>query len=156
MTYYTFPLKIDQLLIGKALPQIDVRPAINENIQLILRSFALSYRFDPAFGCVVHKYQAATPPQRRAERSWRDEMRENIQANLKDMLTRYETRIKVEDVLVQLKDPNVRHGESTVRVKVEITGQLTLGRKEKFYWPDSEVSEDAAEVLPLVIPVGSR
>jgi hypothetical protein len=31
---------------------------------------------------------------------------------------------------------------------------MTLGRREKFNYPDSEVSEEAMEVLPLMIPVG--
>jgi len=68
-------------------------------------------------------------------------------------LTRYETRIEVKDVYIDMKKP-VRGDKSVVHVKVVIDGHLLLGRKEKFHYPDSEVSEEAQEVLPLMIPVG--
>jgi hypothetical protein len=41
-------------------------------------------------------------------------------------------------------------------VKVDVFGQLTLGRKEQFHYPDNEVDDDAKEAFPLVIPVGRK
>ncbi len=154
MDYYAIPIKLGEITRGKHLVgHVDVRNSIHQNINLILRTFSLSYRFDPTFGCVMNKYQAATPPQNMPERIWREKMREDIQNNLKDMLQRYETRINVKDVFIDMRKPT-RGDKAIVNVKVQITGNLTLGRREKFNYPDSEVSEEAMEVLPLMIPVG--
>ena len=54
------------------------------------------------------------------------------------MLKRYETRIQVQDVFIDMKKATGRN-KSIVHVKVQITGNLTLGRKEGFHFPDSEV-----------------
>lgn len=143
-------------MAGKSLDQADLRLSIHQNIRLILKSLTLSYRFDPVFGSVLNKYQARTPPQGRSERAWREEMREQIQKNLKDLLQRYETRIKVTDVIVELYEPSQRDADPVVGVKVEVDGQLKLGRREKFHFPDSEIEEDAQEVFPLMIPVGKK
>ncbi len=154
MTYYPVPLNLADVTRGKRVADVDdVRKSIHQNINLIVKTMRLSYRFDPSFGSVLNKYQAATPPQKIPERIWREQMRESIQKNLKDMLTRYETRIEVKDVYIDMKKPS-RGDKSIVHVKVAIDGQLLLGRKEKFQYPDSEVSEEAQEVLPLMIPVG--
>ncbi len=154
MDYYAIPIKLGEITKGKQLAgALDIRESIHQNVNLILRTFSLSYRFDPSFGCIMNKFQAATPPQNLPERIWREKMREDIQENLKDMLQRYETRIKVKDVFIDMRRPH-RGDKATVNVKVQIIGNLTLGRREKFNYPDSEVSEEAMEVLPLMIPVG--
>ena len=134
--------------------EVDIRLSIHENIRLILKTFTLSYRFDPTFGCVMNKYHASTPPQRQSERLWREAMRESIQKNLKDMLQRYETRIKVTDVIIDMRTTKRKNSNSTVKVKVQISGNLTLGRNEIFHFPDSEVAEEGKELFPLMIPVG--
>ncbi len=154
--YYTMPLKLVEVMRGEQLDQMEIRKAIHQNIRLILKSMALSYRFDPTFGSLMNKYHAATPPQKKSTRVWREELRENIQKNLKDMLQRYETRLNITDVAIDMREPNFSENKPVVKVKVEVFGQLTLGRKEQFYYPDSEISEDAQEVLPLVIPIGRK
>lgn len=154
MNYYFLPINLAEITRGKhQTEQVDLRMSIHQNINLILRTFTLRYRFDPSFGCIINKYQAATPPQKIPERIWRSQMREDIQNNLKDMLVRYETRIQVKDVFVEMKKQDKRD-KTKVNVKVSITGNLNLGRKESFHFPDSEVSEEALEVLPLMIPIG--
>lgn len=154
MNYYSIPINLSEISRGKRHEgEVDLRESIHQNINLILRTFSLSYRFDPSFGCVLNKYQAATPPQKIPERIWREQMRESIQKNMKDMLMRYETRIHVKDVFIDMKKSRGRN-KSVVNVKVQITGNLTLGRKEHFHFPDSEVSPEAQELLPLMIPIG--
>jgi phage baseplate assembly protein W len=154
MAYYPIPIDLAEVTRGKRVAEIeDVRKSIHQNINLILKTMSMSYRFDPSFGSILNKFQAATPPQKIPERIWREQMRESIQKNLKDMLGRYETRIEVKDVFIDLKKP-ARGDKSVVNVQVIIDGQLLLGRKEKFHYPDSEVSEEAQEVFPLMIPVG--
>jgi hypothetical protein len=144
------------LMNGRYLEKVEVRKAIHQNVRLILESNVLCYRFDPVFGSVLNKYQAHTPTQKKNERIWREEMREDIQRNLKDMLQRYETRVLVKDAVVNLQDPAITDGEPVVKVKVDISGQLNIGRKENFHYPDSEVDDDAREALPLIIPVGKK
>lgn len=157
MNYYTIPLKIEEIIKGKNLEEeADVRESIHQNIQLMLKTLSLSYRFDPTFGCVMNKYHARTPPQNQAERAWRESLREAIQKNLKDMLTRYETRIKVTDVIVDMHPPRKGAQDPVVKVKVDIFGQLKLGRREQFHYPDREIDEGAQEVFPLEIPVGRK
>lgn len=154
MNYYSIPLRIDEIMKGKSKDdEVDIRTSIHENIRLILKTFSLSYRFDPTFGCVMNKFQASTPPQKRSERVWRENMRESIQKNLKDMLQRYETRVKVSDVIVDMRTPRKNANTSVVKVKVQVIGELTLGRREKFHFPDSEIADQAQEVFPLMIPV---
>lgn len=154
MLNYPIPLDLAQVTRGKRVAiEEDVKKSIHQNINLILKTMSLSYRFDPSFGSILNKFQAATPPQKVPERIWREQMRESIQKNLKDMLRRYETRIRVKDVYIDMKKPK-RGDKAIVNVQVMIDGHLMLGRKENFHYPDSEVSEEAQEVFPLMIPVG--
>ena len=156
MEYYTMPLDLGAVMRGKKLDEIDVRLAIHQNIRLMLESLTLSYRFDPTFGCVLNKFHASTPPQGKSKRAWREEIRDGLQKNLKDLLQRYETRVEVKEVLVDMQDPDQGDHSGLVRVRVEIEGNLTLGRKERFHYPDSEVLEEAQEPFPLLIPIGRR
>lgn len=141
---------------GQHLSQTGTRTAIHQNIKLMLKAKPLSYRFDPAFGCLANKYHARTPPQKTSARMWRGEMRESLQQNLRDLLQRYESRVDTKEVIVDMQEPKATDKRQVVKLKVEVTGRLTLGRKEHFHYPDSEIDDDAQEALPLVIPVGSK
>lgn len=158
MNYYSIPLRVDKLIRGERLyDEIDLRKSIHQNIEFILKSFTLSYRFDPAFGSVMNKYQATTPPQDKSDRAWRESIRQDIQKNLKDLFARYETRVKIRDVIVDFTNASKkkrRVDNSLAKVSIQVVGQLTLGRRDTFYFPDSEVDEDAKEVFPLMIPIG--
>ncbi len=81
-------------------------------------------------------------------------MRESIQKNILDMLMRYETRLEVTDVTVDLQFPKKEDNKPVVRARVDVYGELTLGRRDQFHYPDSEIEEDALDAFPLVIPVG--
>lgn len=154
MNYYALPISLGKVIKGKHIDdEIDIKESIHQNINVILKSYMLSYRFDPTYGCVLNNYHASTPPQNMPERVWREKMREDIQNNLKDMLARYETRVDVRDVFINMVRGRGKRN-STVNVQVQVSGSLTLGRREKFHYPDSEVSPDAQEVFPLNIPVG--
>jgi predicted component of type VI protein secretion system len=154
MNYYSIPLQIEKVRKGLHLEQVDVRKSIHQQIALMLKTLTLSYRFDPVFGSILNKYHAQTPPQRRSQRLWMEEMRERIQKNLLDLLVRYETRITVTDVFVDLVQPNPGDENPLMKVRVRIQGNLSIGRKEKFHYPDNQVDEDAQEAFPLLIPVG--
>jgi phage baseplate assembly protein W len=155
MNYYALPLRVTDLLEGERLDdEVDLKLAIHQNIRLILRSYTMSYRFDPSFGSLLSKYNAATPPQNRPERAWREKIRNEIQNNLLEMLQRYETRVEVQDVMVNLQTSTASDGSPKTTVQVEVDGRLSIGRKDKFHYPDSEVSEEAQEAFPLMIPMG--
>jgi predicted component of type VI protein secretion system len=155
MNYYSIPLKANEVIRGKNLAnEMETRLSIHQNIRLMINALTLSYRFDPSYGCILNKYNARTPPQRKLERSWREEIRNDIQNNIKYLLQCYETRIQVQDVIVALQEPDKNDHRPTVKVRVDISGQLTLGRKERFHYPDSEIAEEAQEVFPILIPVG--
>jgi len=154
MNYYSIPIKVAEIISGQRKNnEKELRAAIHQNIYLILKSFSLSYRFDPTFGSVMNKFHARTPPQRVSDRIWREDLRESIQNNLKDMLQRYETRIKIKDLIIDMEHSRVKNNP-VVHVRVQLSGQLAIGRKEGFHFPDSEVAEEAMEVFPLMIPVG--
>lgn len=157
MNYYSIPLKLDEVMRGRRLEDdTDIRLSIHQNIRLILKSFPLSYRFDPSFGSVLNKFHARMPGQRKLERIWRERIREDIQKNIKDMLLRYETRITVKDVFVDILKLEIRENNPVVQVKIEVSGNLTLGRKEYFHYPDSEIADEAQDVFPLLIPIGTK
>ena len=99
---------------------IDIRLAIHQNIRLILRTFPLRYRFDPTFGSVMNKFQGSSPPQGKKLVTWREEMRVDIEKNLSDILKRYETRLKIDRVSVNLQEPEDRESEPSMKVQVEI------------------------------------
>lgn len=154
MEYYPIPLRVNELMRGKRLEdETDIRLSIHQNIRMILKAFTMSYRFDPTFGCVMNKYHAKTPPQGKSDRAWKDKMRDTFQANLKEMLQRYETRVKVEDIRILMRQSK-KKDKAVMNVRVEVIGKMTIGRRENFRYPDSEVSDDAKEVFPLMIPVG--
>jgi len=156
MNYYSIPLRVDKIMKGVHLhDELDLRKSIHQNIEFILRAFTLSFRFDPSFGSVMNKFQATTPPQNKTERAWRESIRQDIQKNLKDIFSRYETRVKIRDVIVDFTKSKARKiDNSLAHVSIQVIGNLTIGRKEAFHFPDSEVDEDAKEVFPLMIPMG--
>ena len=156
MNYYSIPLRLDKMIRGERLHDgMELRKSIHQNIEFILRAFTLSYRFDPTFGSVMNKYQATTPPQNKSDRAWKESIRQEIQKNLKDLFARYETRVKIRDVNVDFTNKkNRRNDNSLAQVSIQVVGQLTLGRRETFHFPDSKVDEDAKEVFPLMIPIG--
>jgi len=155
MKYYPIPLRVDAIMKGKKLnDEIDIRESIHQNIRLILKSYTLSYRYDASFGSLLNKYQANTPPQNIKESLWRKRMREKFQKNLKTLLIKYETRIKVKDIRVKFIVLG-KQQEAVMNVSIEITGEMSIGRREKFHYPDSEITDDAKEVFPLLIPVGN-
>jgi hypothetical protein len=123
---------------------------------LILKTMPLQYGYDPLFGSALNKFQYATPPQKNGEKKWRIDLREAIRKNLKALLIVYEPRLKIDDVIIELLDPLVSDNNALVCIKIEIKGDLTLGRKEKFYFPDSALDPDAPSVFPLIIPVGAK
>lgn len=134
---------------------IELRKSIHQNIEFMLKAFTLSYRYDPTFGSVMNKFQATTPPQNQSDRAWREDVRQSIEQNLKDIFGRYETRVKIRDVIVDFTSSKKRKRDNSLaQVSIQVIGELTLGRKEKFYFPDSEIDEDAQEVFPLMIPMG--
>ena len=71
-------------------------------------------------------------------------------------MQRYETRVQISDLVVDLSQPNRKANNSIVQVKIQISGRLTLGRRELFHYPDNEIADEAQEVFPLVIPTGGR
>lgn len=155
MEYYTIPLQVNKIMKGKRVyNDIELRHSIHQNISMILKGFSLSYRFDPTYGCIMNKYHAFTPPQHISERIWRESLRELIQKNLKDLFQRYETRVKISNLTVEMEQPKISDKNSMVLVKVELSGKLTIGRKEMFHFPDSEIADEAQEVFPMMLPVG--
>jgi predicted component of type VI protein secretion system len=155
MPFYEFPLKTGAVMRGKQANSIEIRAAITQNLKLLLRTMSLRYDFDPSYGSVLNKQQYVTPPQK-GENTWRNNMKEAIQNNLKMLLTEYEPRLKITDVWVNMEENKNATDKLTgiVLVRVGVEGNLTLGRKEKYRFPDSEVEAEAKEAFPLYIPVG--
>jgi len=152
MEYYNIPLKVDKILKGKNIDnEVDIREAIHQNIRLIIKSLFLEYRFDPTFGSLINKKQGVSAPQKESTRKWKDKIREDVQKNLKDMLQRYEQRIKVNDVMVNINLGGKYVSDPIARVEVKVHGQLTIGKREDFYYPDSEVEGQEQGVFPLNI-----
>jgi predicted component of type VI protein secretion system len=156
MKYYSLPLKVSNLMAGKKVETIDIQTSVQQNIRLILKTMPLEYGYDAMFGSVLNKFQYATPPQKAGEGNWRKQLREAIRKNLKFLLEEYEPRLKIEDVLINLSEPMQNAREAIVLVKVIIKGELTLGRKEIFHFPDNQVDSEAKSVFPLMIPIGNK
>ncbi|MEO0044637.1 MAG: Baseplate wedge protein gp25 [Bacteroidota bacterium] len=156
MNYYALPLKVDRIITGKKLETVDIQTSVQQNIRLILKTMPLEYAYDAMFGSVLNKFQYATPPQKAGQLLWRNGLRESIRKNLKFLLEEYEPRLKIEDVLVNLSEPIQNAKEAIVLVKVTIKGELALGRKEIFHFPDSQIDSEAKSVFPLMIPIGNK
>jgi predicted component of type VI protein secretion system len=159
MPYYEFPLKLGNVMRGKRAVSIDIRASVTQNLKLLFKTMPLKYSFDPNYGSILNKQQYVTPPQKKGERIWRENMREAIQRNLKVLLAEYEPRLKIDDVFVEMEDPKIKSASDKtigmVLVRIRVEGNLTLGRKEKYMFPDSEVEDAAQEAFPLYIPVGT-
>lgn len=151
---------------GKRADKLDIRASVTQNLKLLLKTMPLRYGFDPSYGSILNKLQFVTPPINKEKRKkiaekedWHEKTRENIEKNLNALLTEYEPRLQIKDVKVRLQVAQNRANSDTmlelVIVCVEVEGNLTVGRKEKYEFPDSEVADDAKEIFPLYIPVGS-
>ena len=156
MAFYTIPLNPANLMVARDLKKVEIRESIHENIRLILRSFFLSYRYDPSFGSLINRFQGSTRPNTTRDVLWRAEIKRQIQNNLEDMLKRYENRVQVDSVVVNLVNPGKKSKNGEVQVRVEVKGNLSLGMRERFHFPDREIVDEAQEVFPLTIPIGKN
>lgn len=155
MEYYSIPINIKDILKGKNVDdEVEIKKSIHQNIDMMLQAFTLSYRFDTSFGSVLHRYHASTPPQNVKDSTWQGKIEEVIQANLKEMLKKYETRIKIKDVTVNIRESSKSNRKGAVNVMVTVKGKLNTGQGGEFKYPDSELSENNVKVFPLMIPIG--
>ncbi|CAA9228778.1 MAG: hypothetical protein AVDCRST_MAG56-837 [uncultured Cytophagales bacterium] len=98
MKYYALPFDARQAT--RQLPKTDVEESVRQHIRLLLLTMPGSFRFSPWYGGWLNKHHYRLPDKRKGEKKLENELKEKLQANLRQLLTRYEPRLVLHEVEV--------------------------------------------------------
>jgi phage baseplate assembly protein W len=131
MKYYALPF--DARRATRELPKTDVEESVRQHIRLLLLTMPGSFRFSPWFGSWLNKHHHRLPDKRKGEKKLENELKEKLQANLRQLLSRYEPRLALHDVevTVQLAPPGEPH-EKGGRILFNANVIGTLPNQESF------------------------
>ncbi|MBK8492212.1 MAG: GPW/gp25 family protein [Saprospirales bacterium] len=133
--FYSMPFRTE--LLGKkgSLEKCSLADSIRQNIRVLLLSPPGRYRYDPFLGCKIHRFQFMANNRAMEGRKEEDLFRLDLQENIKQLIQRYEPRILLSDVEVELRqDPSEQipwkskratwSNKSVIQVIVSIKGKV--------------------------------
>jgi phage baseplate assembly protein W len=102
MQYYSLPFTPD-MPGGKTFRKTNAEESVRQNIRLILSTMPGSFRFSPLYGSWLNKHHYRLPDKRKGEKKLESELKENLQANLRLLLERFEPRLLLHDIEIKVK-----------------------------------------------------
>jgi phage baseplate assembly protein W len=88
---------------GKTFRKTNAEESVRQNIRLILSTMPGSFRFSPLYGSWLNKHHYRLPDKRKGEKKLESELKENLQANLRLLLERFEPRLLLHDIEIKVK-----------------------------------------------------
>lgn len=161
--FYGLPFRVEKLVkpdIDQQPPKltkldkVDLANSVRQNLRLLLLTPPLHFRFDPTYGCKVHWSHFSLDARAIPEDSPQEnKFKIKIEQNLKALIERFETRIKVESVIVSIEKKRVRKRQLLGKTQVEnnilqITVKLKARVKEEYVYDGQPlIFEDAIPLL---------
>lgn len=133
--FYSMPFRTESLGKKGSLQKCDLMESIRQNIRLLLLTPPGRYRFDPFYGCKIHWFQFMANNRAMEGRKEEDLFKLDIQENIRQLILRYEPRIVISDIEVELRqDPAAQipwksqraawPGKPVIQVIVSIKGRV--------------------------------
>ena len=122
--------------LGKrgSLEKCDLATSIRQNIRMLLFTPPGRFRFDPFFGCKIHWYHFMANNRAMEGKKEEDLFRLRIKENIEGLIRRFEPRINLIDLEVELRqDPanqipwkskKTRNGQNVIQVIVHLRGKI--------------------------------
>ena len=133
--FYSIPFQTEQLGKKGSLQKCELADSIRQNIRMLLLTPPGRYRFDPFLGCKIHWFQFMANNRMMEGRKEEDQFRMDLQENIKQLIQRYEPRVQLSDVEVDLRQDPAEHipwktkranwnGNPVIQVIVSIKGRI--------------------------------
>lgn len=133
--FYTMPFRTEQLGKKGSLEKCDLADSIRQNIRMLLLTPPGRYRYEPFYGCKIHWFQFLVENRAMEGRKEEDQFRLNLQENIRQLILRYEPRINLSEVEVELRQDPSEHvpwkhkrtnwnGKSVIQVVVSVKGRV--------------------------------
>ncbi|MDJ1502995.1 GPW/gp25 family protein [Cytophagaceae bacterium BD1B2-1] len=129
-SYYTLPLRLDEILQKKMHTQCGLRESVAQNLFLLLTTHFRESRFDGEYGCSIWEEDFSLQSSNR----WKDEIVKSVTTTIAE----YEKRLANVRVRAEMEDHEFTLGEHKRRIKrrlgIWIDGVLNqTNEKFEFY-----------------------
>lgn len=105
--FYSMPFRTEQLGRKGSFEKCSLLDSIRQNIRVLLLTPPGRYRYDPFLGCRIHWFQFLANNRAMEGKKEEDRFRLELQENIKMLIQRYETRIDLAEVEVEMRqDPS--------------------------------------------------
>ncbi len=102
MQFYSLPFDTEKAS-GKKFRKTNAEESVRQHIRLILSTIPGSFRYSPVFGSWLNKQHFRLPDKRKGEKKLENELKENLQVNLRLLLEKFEPRLQLHDLEVKVK-----------------------------------------------------
>jgi predicted component of type VI protein secretion system len=99
MKFYSIPFVASDVVAGR-FSQTGLNESVRQHIRLLLTSIPTSYRFAPIYGSWLNKHHFKLPDKRRGDKKMENEMKENLQTNVRLLIEKFEPRLQLSEVEV--------------------------------------------------------
>jgi phage baseplate assembly protein W len=135
MDYYSLPFT-PAPRNGNFFARVNTEMSVRQHINFLLTTMPGSFRFAPLYGSWLNKYHFHLPDKRQGEKKLEAGLKLEMQENLRFLLGRYEPRLKVDNLEVEVnfaKENEQRSKEKAGRItfRISITGTLNGGESFK-------------------------
>lgn len=103
--FYKMPFNVHALVSGQGrLEKTNLVDSIRQNLRLLLATPPMRVEFAPIYGCKIHWSQFLTSNRMMDEEiRLEDSFKIKIEQNIKDLIHRYEQRIELKEVVIDLR-----------------------------------------------------
>lgn len=133
--FYSMPFRTESLGKKGSLQKCDLMESIRQNIRLLLLTPPGRYRHDPFYGCKIHWFQFMANNRAMEGRKEEDQLKLDIRENIRKLILRYEPRIDLSDLEVELRQDPAEQipwkskraawpGKPVIQVVVNIKGKV--------------------------------
>ncbi len=148
--YYSLPFRTERFGKKGSLLKSNLLDSIKQNIFTILISPGHRYRYDPYYGCRLQRYRFLASNRSMEDTGDEAKFKKILRENIHDLLDKYERRILVEEVEVdvQYEDGNLggnrpklfakKMEDIAIKVKVQVKGKI---KKEYAFDQPLDISE---------------
>lgn len=122
-TYYSSSIQFEDLIKKKELQRTNIDESIAQHINLIITTSFGECKFNEIFGCKIwnSEFDLLIPPK---------VLKENVKKEIKEAITKFETRLEVQEVIVTIEDTQSVSYQKGTRIKrkfnVKIKGSVRL------------------------------
>ena len=107
--FLSIPLDTDKITRGERLERCDLETSIRQNLRLLLTTPPLRVRHDPVYQCKIHWNQfLAENGIMEEDKRKEDDLKMLLENNIKQLIERFEPRIRLNELTVSVLYPNDR------------------------------------------------